>query len=98
MKNNSLLLIFGFAASLFACDPINEISETVTQDDQLGLNIPSGFDFSTTSSVNIDLSAKGSDNALCQMWCIKYTKVTLIKRGLYCKPYSWTNKVVLLSL
>ncbi|GAB2993505.1 LruC domain-containing protein [Cyclobacterium sediminis] len=63
MKNNSLLLIFGFAASLFACDPINEISETVTQADQNGLNIPSGFDFATTTSVNVDLSAKGSDNA-----------------------------------
>ncbi|MBI0399058.1 LruC domain-containing protein [Cyclobacterium marinum] len=63
MKNNSLLLIFGFAASLFACDPINEISETVTQNDQLGLNTPSGFDFSTTTSVNVDLSATGSDNS-----------------------------------
>jgi LruC domain-containing protein len=63
MKNNSLLMTFGIAAILFACDPINEISETVTQDDQLGLNTPSGFDFSTTTSVYVDLSAKGSDNS-----------------------------------
>lgn len=61
MKNNSLFLIFGIVATLFACDPINEISETVIPEDNLGLIIPVNFDFSTTTSVDFNLSAVSRD-------------------------------------
>jgi len=61
MKNNSLFLISGLAATLFACDPINDMPDPVAQDGYLGITVPAGFDFSTTKAVTINLSAFNRD-------------------------------------
>jgi LruC domain-containing protein len=61
MKNNSIFLIFGIVATLFACDPNNDMPEPVAQDGYLGISIPAGFDFSTTKTVTFNLSATNRD-------------------------------------
>jgi len=61
MKNSSLLLILGIVATLFACDPIDNMPDPVAQEGAVGMNIPAGFDFSTTTTVDFNLSAVSRD-------------------------------------
>lgn len=67
MKNNSLFLTLGlFAMTIASCDirepfedtPINEL-----KDGYLGINLPNGFNFATTKTVSLNLSAVSGDNS-----------------------------------
>lgn len=62
MKNNSLLLILGLVVSLTACDPNDELVNSGTKEGYLGMELPSGFDFSTTKKVTFNLSATNRDD------------------------------------
>lgn len=63
MKINSLSLIVGLLALLTACEPSVNSPTPSKNDGYLGIEIPSGFDFTTTKSVEINLSAIGRDES-----------------------------------
>ncbi|MBI0400261.1 LruC domain-containing protein [Cyclobacterium marinum] len=61
MKINSLLLIPGLLALLSACNPTIDSPDPIITDGYLGIDLPTGFDFTTTKSVEFNLSAKSRD-------------------------------------
>ncbi|GAB2990071.1 LruC domain-containing protein [Cyclobacterium sediminis] len=63
MKINSLLLISGILVFLLACDPTIDSPDPSMNEGYLGIDLPTGFDFTTTKSVEVNLSAKGRDNS-----------------------------------
>jgi len=63
MKNNSLFLIIGIVATLFSCDPNNDMPDPGAQEGYLGMNLPAGFDFTTTKTVEFNLTASSRDKS-----------------------------------
>lgn len=57
MNIYSLLLIPGVLALLLACDPTIDSPDPGLGEGFLGIDIPTGFDFTTTKSVEVNLSA-----------------------------------------
>ncbi|EPR65029.1 LruC domain-containing protein [Cyclobacterium qasimii] len=63
MKNNSLFLIIWIVATLFSCDPNDDMPDPGAEVGYLGMTLPAGFDFSTTKTVAFNLSAISRDKS-----------------------------------
>ncbi|WP_339922527.1 LruC domain-containing protein [uncultured Cyclobacterium sp.] len=63
MKNNSLFLIIGIVATLFSCDPNDDMPDPGAEVGYLGMTLPAGFDFSTTKTIAFNLSAISRDKS-----------------------------------
>nr|MBI1232506.1 LruC domain-containing protein [Cytophagales bacterium] len=66
MKNSSIVFAFGILLLMSSCDLRESIEETPVgsvKEGYLGIDVPPGFDFSTTKHVVFNLSARGRDKS-----------------------------------